>query len=198
MSGDGASFQFLKNRTAIMLIAGTFLIAMIWLLAFYGPEGRKLTSVQNQTQQARTQQGQLELQLARLKVYSKDSGALDALSQRLTAAVPPTEDIYDYVTSLSDAATASGVKITSVDPGSPEPSGSIAVIPVSVQIAGTYDHSLSFIQALYALPRLTIITGLELNGGGSTANRGSALQDTFSLVILAQPSAIPPTSSSSG
>src|SRR5271155_2373011 len=94
MSGDGASFQFLKNRTAIMLIAGTFLIAMIWLLAFYGPEGRKLTSVQNQTQQARTQQGQLELQLARLKVYSKDSGALDALSQRLTAAVPPTEDIY--------------------------------------------------------------------------------------------------------
>jgi len=112
--------------------------------------------VNSQTQAAQTQQTALQDRLARLKTYSKESAEFEALSQRLTAAVPVTSDVYDYITALSNAAAATGVDVSSVSPSSPVTGGNVAVVPVSLSVSGSYDQTLAFIKALYALPRLTI------------------------------------------
>ena len=128
--------------------------------------------------------------LARLKTYSKESAEFEALSQRLTAAVPATSDVYDYITALSNAAAATGVDVTSVSPSSAVTGGNVAVVPVSLSVSGSYDQTLAFIKALYALPRLTIITQVSLTGGGNGTARSTGLTSEFSLYILAQTSAL--------
>lgn len=180
----------LRERKVLIGMAVGLFVVLLWLVAVFVPEGHKLAAVNTQTQAAQVQQTTLQDRLARLKSYSKESGEFEALSQRLTAAVPATSDVYDYITAISNAAAATGVDVSDVSPSTPETGGNVAIVPVSLSASGSYDQTLAFIKALYALPRLTIITQVSLSGGGNGTSRSTGLTDQFSLDILAQPSAL--------
>ena len=180
----------LRQRKVQIAAAVGLVVLLIWLVAVFVPEGRKLAAVNSQTQHAQTQQSVLQDRLARLKAYSKQSAEFEALSQRLTAAVPATSDVYDYITAISNAAAATGMQVSSVDPSQPTSDGNVAVVPVTVGAMGSYDQTLAFIKALYALPRLTIITQVSISGGGTGSSRSTGLTDQFALDILAQPAAL--------
>lgn len=189
MAGATDRLGALKNRTMMLVIGGALVLLLIWFVAYFSPSGKQLGTINSQAQAAETQQSQLNLQLARLKAYSKQAGALVQLSDRLGSALPATTDIYNYITELSNAGSATGIKILSVSPGSAAASGKISVASVGLTTSGTYDQTLAFIKALYALPRLTIITSLDISGGGSNTSRSSTLQCTLQLDIFALPSA---------
>jgi Tfp pilus assembly protein PilO len=195
MADTAGKLGALRNRTMMLVIGGSVLVLLIWFVAYFSPSGKQLGAINTKTQAATTEQAQLNLQLARLKAYSKETGTLALLSNRLSAALPPTIDIYDYITALSNAAAAANVKIQSIDPGSATAVGAVSVISVSVGATGDYDQTLAFIKALYALPRLTIITSIEIGGGGAGTSRSSSLQGTFELDIFAKASAAKVTAS---
>jgi Tfp pilus assembly protein PilO len=180
----------LRQRKVLLATSVGLLVVLIWLVAVFVPEGHKLAAVDIKAQQAQTEQAALQARLMRLRGYSKESAQFQALGQRLTAAVPATSDVYDYITAISNAAAATGMQIASVDPAQPVTGGKIAVVPVTVGATGTYDQTLAFIKALYALPRLTIITDVSISGGGNGTSRSTGLTTQFSLDILAQPSAL--------
>ena len=182
--------QLTHSRTLVIAIVVTLVVVLVWLVAFFNPQGHKLSGLQTQEQQAQSEQLQLESQLAILRADSKESPVLRALSQKLSAAVPSSDGgNYVYLgTTLPDTATAAGVHIESISPGTPVPAGSVSVTPISVATQGTYDQTLAFIKALYALPRLTVVTNLQLGGGGPGTTRGTVLQETIDLDIFAQAS----------
>jgi Tfp pilus assembly protein PilO len=182
--------KVLRQRKVLIAAGISLVVLLIWFVAVFSPEGHKLAAVNGKTQAAQTEQQVLQVRLARLKVYSQQSAQFEALSQLLTAAVPTTIDVYDYITAISNAAAATGMKVTNVDPSPAVAGGGVAIIPVAVSAAGTYDQTLAFIKALYALPRLTIITQVSITGGGTGSTRSSPLTDQFSLAILAQPSTL--------
>ncbi|MGH9047232.1 MAG: type 4a pilus biogenesis protein PilO [Acidimicrobiales bacterium] len=179
-----------RQRKVALSIAVGLLVLFIWLLAVFNPEGHKLAAANASVQSAQTQQTQLETRLTQLKEYSKQSPTFEALSQRLSAAVPSTTDIYDYITAISNIASATDVSVQSVDPTTPVSSGNVAIVPVTISATGTYDQILGFVKALYALPRLTVITEVDLSGGGSNTNRSTALTVQLTTDILAQTSAL--------
>jgi Tfp pilus assembly protein PilO len=195
MKTDDATVAALKSRPVLLGIGVAVLVVILWLVVFFVPQGHKLSAINNQTQQARNEQAQLNARLAELRKYSSESSVLQALNGRLQAALPSTEDIYDYITALSNAAKTTGVVVQSVTPSVPQAAGNIAVIPVSVQTKGTYDQAVAFIKALYALPRLTVITEVSLSGGGTDSTRSTPLDETFSLEIMAQRSVLTATPS---
>lgn len=179
----------LRQRKVLIAAAVALVVILIWVVAVFDPQGHKLANVNNQISQAQTQQAVLEARLDRLKLYSKESAEFEALGQKLSAAVPPTTDIYDYITALSNAASSTGMKISSVAPATPVAADNVAAIPVAISADGTYSQTLAFIKALYALPRLTILTQVSISGGGQNSNRSTQLTDQFNVYILAQPSA---------
>jgi type IV pilus assembly protein PilO len=180
----------LRQRKVLIAAAVGLLVLLIWLVAIFVPEGHKLAAVNAKVQAAQTQQVELQARLTRLRAYSKQSAEFEALSQRLTAAVPPTTDVYDYITAISNAASGTGMQVTNVDPAIPVSSSGVAVVPVTVSAAGTYDQTLAFLKALYSLPRLTVISGVSITGGGTGTSRSTKLNDQFTLSIFAQPSAL--------
>lgn len=188
----------LRDRKVLIGMAVGLFVVLLWLVAVFVPEGHKLAAVNTQTQAAQMQQTTLQDRLARLKSYSKESGEFEALTQRLTAAVPVTSDVYDYITAISNAAAATGVNVSDVSPSPPVSGGNVAVVPVTVAVTGSYDQTLAFIKALYALPRLTVITQVSISGGGSGTSRSTGLTDQFSLDILAQSSALAGSTAAAG
>ena len=185
----------LRQRKVLLPAAAALLIALIWVVAVFNPQGHKLASVNASVQSAQNQQYALQARLDRLKIYSKESAKFEALAARLSTAVPSTTDVYSYITALSNAASATGLKIASIGPGTAVADGNVAAIPVTVAASGTYSQTLAFIEALYALPRLTVIEQLSITGGGNGTNRNTVLTDQFRLDIFATPSAVPNQSS---
>lgn len=178
----------LRQRKIMIGAVVALVIILIWFVAIFNPEGHKLASVNGSVQSAQTEQTELQARLAQLKRYSSESTALQALGAKLDAAVPSTDDVYNYVTVISDAANSTGVKVSSINPSTPTTQGSLAVIPVTISVTGTYSQILHFLDALYSLPRLTVIYQVSLSGGGSGSNRGSVLTASFSASIFAQSS----------
>ena len=180
----------LRQRKVLIAAGVGLFVLLIWFVAVFSPEGHKLASANAKAQEAQTQQTALMARLDRLKAYSKQSAELQALSDRLTAAVPTTTDVYDYITSISNTAAATHVAVTNITPSLAVSSGTVAVIPVTVSVSGTYDETLAFIKALYTLPRLTVINQVSVSGGGTGTSRSTGLTTELSVDILAQPSAL--------
>jgi type IV pilus assembly protein PilO len=180
------SLDFLKNRTTLLVIGGLLLLIIIWLVAFFLPQGSKLSklSAQEQTLQAQVTAGNAKV--AALKKEALNTPELEAISQQLTTYVPPNAGVYTYITTMSNTATAANVSIVSLLPGSPvATAGSeFASIPFTVAVKGTYDELLTFIQDVYALPRLTTINSIAITGGGPQTNRSTELAMTADLTIF--------------
>jgi Tfp pilus assembly protein PilO len=187
--------SILRQRRVLIAIGIALVVVLVWFETVFQSESHKLSNVNGNVQQAQSEQLRLEDRLARLKAYSKDSAKFEALEQELAAALPSSTDIYDYVTAISDAAQSTGVTVSSVDPSAPVSGTHATVIPVTIDVSGTYDQTLAFIKALYALPRLTVISQISISGGGTGTNRSTALTDQFTAEIFASSAAL---ASSSG
>jgi Tfp pilus assembly protein PilO len=176
----------LKNRRIVLTIGAAAVIVLVWLIAFYAPQGKNLSKYQTQRQQLQQQQAGLEAQLVQLRATSRAVPKLVALQSQLEGLIPPTPDIYNYITLMSNTATASGIQLVSLTPtNTPAPVAGtdLQSIAVTLTANGTYDDTLGFMKAIYALPRLTVINSVTISGGGPTTNRGTVLDDTFSLTI---------------
>jgi Tfp pilus assembly protein PilO len=180
----------LRQRKVLLPAAAVLVVALIWVVAVFNPQGHKLASVNANVQSAQNEQYALQARLDRLKIYSKESAKFEALAARLSTAVPPSTDVYPYITALSNAAAGAGLKIESIGPGPAAADGDVAAIPIVVAATGTYSQTLAFIGALYALPRLTVIEQVSITGGGNGTNRGTVLTDQFNLDIFATSSVV--------
>jgi Tfp pilus assembly protein PilO len=179
-----------RQRKVLLPAVGALLVALIWVVAVFDPQGHKLATVNANVQAAQNQQYALQARLDRLKIYSKESAKFEALAARLSTAVPSSTGVYDYITALSNAASAAGLKIGSIGPGPAVADGKVAAIPIVVAASGTYSQTLAFVQALYALPRLTVIEQLSITGGGAGTSRSTILTDQFNLDIFAAPAVV--------
>lgn len=193
MSDKTSSLDVLKNRTVLISIVVALLVVVIWLVAFFLPEGSKLSKLNTQEQTLQTQVAAGNAKVAALKREALNTPALEAMSHQLSAAVPSTADIFNYITSLQNAATAAGVTVNTLSPTQPSATTgqSFSTIAVQMDVTGTYDQILAFIKGLYGLPRLTSIESVAINGGGPTSNRGTLL--TSAMALAAYTAAKPTT-----
>ena len=188
----------LKDRRIVLALVGAVVLLLIWYVVFFLPQGKNLSKYQTQQAQLIRQQSLLEAQLIQLRATSKAVPKLLTLQAQLDGLIPPTADIYNYITLMSNTASTSGVHLVSITPnttGAPVPGTELQSIPISLTTTGTYDSTLGFIKAIYELPRLTVINSIAIAGGGPGTNRSTSLDETFSLSIY---TSAKPTTSSGG
>ena len=189
MSDATGTVPVWKQKPVVITAVIAVVVVIIWLVAFFLPQGSKLSTLnaQQQTLQQKVAQGNAKVE--RLKHTFQRASQLQAMDASLQAEVPSTPDIFkttaNYTNTLSATVAASHLTLTSVSPGgaAQPPAGSdFTTVPVTLVVKGTYDNLLTFITNVYALPRLTDINQIRIEGGGPGTNRSSTLTATFSLV----------------
>ncbi len=183
MSDQNNSLNVLRNRTVLIGIAVGLVVLLIWLVAFFLPQGSKLSKLNTHNAALQTQVAEGNAKVATLRREALSTPTLQAMAKQLSASVPNTADIFNYITALQNAATAAGVTVTTLTPNQPATSTgqAFATIAVQMDVTGTYDGILNLIKGLYALPRLTTINSIAISGGGLGANRSTPLAATFTL-----------------
>jgi Tfp pilus assembly protein PilO len=184
MSVAAGPLGALRRTPVVVAVVIAVVVVIVWLLAFFLPQGSKISTLDTKQQTLEQQVAQGNAKVARLKHTFQHAPQLRAMSAKLEADVPATTDIYNYIDSLSTTAAASNVKLTSVSPGAATQTSTgspFTAIPVSMVVKGTYDHLLSLITNIYALPRLTDIDSVSISGGGPGTSRTTTLIATLSL-----------------
>lgn len=194
MSAQPNLKKALMHPAALLTAAGILAVALVWLFVFFMPQSKKLTSLQTERTSLNATIARDNARVQQLRSESKHLGQINTMYASLRGYVPQTEDLYTYIHTISGAAKAAGVSITSLTPGTLTPlSGtSYSAIPISANVKGGYAQLVSFLHGVYALPRLTDINGLTLNTGGTSS---STLSATLQLAIFT--SQKPASSSSS-
>jgi Tfp pilus assembly protein PilO len=181
----------LRRPKILLSIVGAVLILAIWALAFFLPQGSKISSLQAQeaTLQKKVQIG--DATVARLRHTFQHSAQITTMRKQLYSAVPATTDAYNYVQALSAVAASSKVHLTSVSiaagpGGNRASSGSTTIteLPVSMSVTGTYDQILTLITQIFKLPRLTDIDSVNISGGGPDTSRSTTLTAQLSIIAF--------------
>lgn len=190
MSTTFRATKLLKQTQVIIAAIVAVVIIVIWLLAFFLPQGSKLSSLNSKQQTLQQEVAAGNAKVARLKRTFENSNQLETQYQKVQAYVPSTPDIFkttaDYASALSATVAASQMTLTAVTPSSAASSGHNALtsIPVTLAVKGTYDHLLALIKSIYTMSRLTDINSVDVTGGGPNTTRGTVLDVSLALVIF--------------
>lgn len=183
--GSGVVAAKVARRT---LVIGLLLVVLViaWYVAFYLPQTHKYSSLQAARTSLETTVAQDDARLAQVRTESKHVKAIDHMIAGYKADAPASAQIYTYVKTISGAANATGVTITSLQPGAltADSGSSYSTIPITAAVKGSYAQLRAFLRSLYALPRLTAINGFSLSGGGPGNAPGKTLSASFQLSIF--------------
>lgn len=186
MNLSSPAIEALRRPRTLIAIGVAAVLVIVWLVAFFLPQGKKLSSLQSEQRSLQLAVIQDDAKVRQLRDESHHTKQIQALYSALQGYVPATADLYTYIQTLSGAGKAAGVSITSIDPSTvvAMTGSQYSVLPINTTVKGTYDQLLSFIHAVYALPRLTDINTVSISGGGSGSNRSTVLSASFALAIF--------------
>jgi Tfp pilus assembly protein PilO len=174
------------TRRAVLVALCVVVLCVAWAFAFYFPQTRKLGTLDRQRTSLEATVAADQARLQELGKEARHVPQMRAMYDQLEGYAPSTEDLYTYVRTISGAAKAAGVKITSLEPGSLSAvtGTGYSAVPITVAVKGTYDHLLAFVEHLYDLPRLTDLNALTVTGGGPGTSRSTMLSASLQLAIF--------------
>jgi len=187
--------------TAGAVLLTVLLLAATWFLLI-SPRRSDAAATADQTLSAQSQASLLQTQITQLK---SEFGNLRERRDELAAIkkqLPNEADVAGLVRNLQDYASASGVSLDSVEPGTPTiatgeagaaattaKAGDVVSIPMAISVSGDYFEAALFVKSLQTtLPRAFLITGLTTSEKeGATTTSGD---------VGATPTAAPTASTS--
>lgn len=153
-----------KNLLAALIIAVTCVLFFMFGMPQYREWSGARASRDSRTVLLADTKATQENLASLLAEYQGRGNAVDAI----LIALPPKKR-YDYLTSsFQAAAEASGVVLSSFAIASGEKKAEYEVIPISVDVSGSYGGFLDFLGQLEHSLRLYDITRISVSSGGST------------------------------
>ena len=165
------------SRIGIIAGGAALLLAVVWYLALFQPESHHLKAAHAARAAAEAQVQTLSGQVAQLKALEKRIPEDKARLTVLKAAVPDNPSLPDSLGQLHNAASESGITLSSVSP-TPPPVGAAAAggaqqatalpsITLSLTSTGSYQQLMSFMVRLDNMARTVVVNTVSVSGGNS-------------------------------
>lgn len=181
MTDRAEVLKAIRTPAILITIIATFLVLVIWLVVFFLPWNSKVSKLNAQQQQLTAEQQSLNHKLKSLE-HLKNSN-LSQLHDLYSGLLPTATDTDQYLKLINSTVVASGAKLLSFTIGTPSSGTGVVALPVTLSALGTYDQQLKLIQLLYQASRLTVITAVNLTGGGPTTTRSTKLTGSYTMSI---------------
>jgi type IV pilus assembly protein PilO len=120
---------------------------------------------------------------AKLNLYREQLADMRVSFGALLRQLPEKTDIESLLVDVSQTGLASGLEIKKFKPSAEEKKGFYAELPITLEVSGSFHQLASFISGIAALPRIVIISNLELTPISSKDNTS---QDKLSMSATAK------------
>jgi Tfp pilus assembly protein PilO len=161
----------LDRRVLLATAAALVVVVLLWYLALWNPREHSIATEQANLSAAQQLLQQYENELANIR---SGTGVASAQAQAglLQQAIPPSIDLPGILNDIFTAATLAGVGISTVTPATPgsggvssSGGGSVQQEHLSLSTSGRYFQIVDFVDQLQQLPRVYVITSLNISGG---------------------------------
>jgi hypothetical protein len=159
----------MNRRTTLLAVVGAvLLVALSWVL-LYQPKNQEVAEIQAETVAAEAQAAELETRVAELQLVRETAPEAEAQLVAALTVVPQDRALPSALRQLQLAAEDSGVTLTAMAPGRPEPvtiegaAEGLMRLNLVVDIEGEYFQMVDFLRRMED-PRISP-RGLLWNGG---------------------------------
>jgi Tfp pilus assembly protein PilO len=153
-----------SRRTVFIAIAAAAVLAGMWFLLLWGPQGGKLDDAKERETAAEAENDALELRLARLQAAQQEAPKMMADLDDLRRAVPDDPQLAEFILDANTAATDAGVDFISISPGVPRADAALPpTITLSISVRGEYFSVLDYLERLADMPRIVVVDSLGLS-----------------------------------
>ncbi len=185
----------MTRRVILGGVAAAVVLVVAWFLLLWSPQAQKVSDAEDRRATAEQGNQELELRLARLQSLEERRPGLEAEADALDSAVPGDPLLGELLLELDEAATSSGVSVTSITPSEPTVDASTETaagptgIPVAIEVKGGYFELLDYVNRLEDLPRVVVLDGLTLNAAETEASGTELSASLTTRVFTADPDA---------
>ncbi len=169
------------RATSIVLVAAIFVMAVLTITVGVNPQQQKIKAANSETEQVQAQNDALQQQIDTLMIAEPHLQHEKDLLSQAQRQVPSSYNQQDFIHSINDAATATGVVITNLSfsdatlaslPTLATSQLTIGVpvqVPVQIDATGTYDQLRSFVEETQKITRISVPNSLtyEMGEGGA-------------------------------
>jgi Tfp pilus assembly protein PilO len=160
------------KNVAVSALVGLLTLAL-WYNFFLKPSRSETTKVKAETEVERDKLRPLQAQVAQAKADAADEGTFKARLAKLQRAVPDGPELADFIRDANTAAVASNLVWVSTTHGPPTLGvGGVAAINLGIQVKGTYEATLTYLDKIAALKRLVVIDSVQFSAAASGAEAG--------------------------
>ncbi|MEO6205980.1 MAG: type 4a pilus biogenesis protein PilO [Mycobacteriales bacterium] len=217
------------KQFVVMTVVASLAILALGYNFLVAPKKATANDLRAQTEAQVSANAQLRTELTVLKGQAKELPKQQAKLAAVAARIPDNPALPALIRALTTASTAAGVELVSVAPGAPAPatvaagapvsapaagaasaaapasdSGTLAVIPLAINVVGSYFQVEQFVSNLENLPRSLRVGILTLSPGSNplSTSKTAAVDDgrVLATTVTAQvfmaanrPAAIPVT-----
>ena len=155
-----------RLRGPVLAAVISAVVVVVAVVAVLLPRFNETNQKRDELSEAQQQEEALQAQVSDLRDAKRQAKALEHSLVRLDAKVPPTAEQSSLIRLLQGAADAASVDLLSVAPGSPiAGTTGISVIPMQVNVTGTFFEVEEFMFRLETLPRAFRVTQLNVGEG---------------------------------
>ncbi len=198
---DGVGKTLLLWRRAVVTVGVAVVVLVVALLAWVLPEGRRVTSLDQEKQTLTTQEQALEDELIALE-HDQRRQALNCRDYaQFESEIPPSLDESQFVLDVGSLARAAGdPSIPSLTWGASSEVDGLQAVQVTLTLEGTFGQVTSFVKGLdgSSFPRLFVVSsfsvGLAGQQGGSQLPASSSNGSSSGAVVVGPslaPSSLP-------
>lgn len=177
------------NGRKQMLIAA--LLAALVTVAFFmlvlRPKFDEIADTRTQVETAEQEEASLRGQIARLQELRQQGPALIARLRAISAALPSTPELPNFIRLAQTAARQASVDLRSIAPSPPTPVANatgIQQINVTLTVEGGYFRLEDFFARLENMPRIVVATAVSLSPSATAAGGGTTLVSTITLKMF--------------
>jgi len=183
----------LRRPIVIGLVVGAVIVFGWWQM-LWQPQATALADARHKEQVESSNLYQAGQRLGHLKHLGAISPQMAALDQKISAAVPRTDDLDGFLLALNGAAAQAGVALQAVSPSAQAPHlTGLTSIAVNLSVSGSYFSVQSFLDALRAGDRLVVVDSLSESPGGTDPKAGDVVASVgVHLLTGLAPSSVPP------
>jgi Tfp pilus assembly protein PilO len=183
----------------MIAIAVAVVIVAVVAGVFVWPQYQSLGQLSGEIAAARSEEQQVQTEVKILTGSKNAAVETDAKWLRLANLVPDNPDLPSLIVELQDTAFKSGVQIMSLSPVAPAERTNGYAIPVNIQIVGSWEDTVDFVQRVMKINRgLRVVSASSGRTTNDTANKNISLpRYAVSTIIKVEAYMIPPADTTS-
>lgn len=158
-----------KHKMAI-LAASLLLPVLLFFFLFYSPTEKEITRLTNDNLYLNGEIQKVEAIADKLDEHKAEKAHVELMLKAASLLLPKQKEIPNLLTDISEQGTSSGLEFISFTPRPERQEQFYAVIPVAIQVSGSYHNIGTFLNKVSNLNRIVSVNNITLGGAKRSGN----------------------------